>query len=705
MDTATLPVFNAAATAEERVLRDALQGRLTVVSKADELAAVTKAVHVSTRVGVDTETTSLDTRKARVRLLQLATLVGVYVLDVAVLGVEALRGLLDLLARRECIFHHSKYDLSVLDRLGFVPGVVHDTETLSRMLRGNHPPKGYRSAKGPDKKPLGYHTLAEVSRRELGVVLDKTEQASDWSVGLRPEQIQYAALDAAVLPVLFQRFYDEIRQTGQEDAYEIERRCLPGMAWTARSGVLVNVSAVKTLAGQAEAEMIELTRQLKEQAPVRPLNEDDLWNWNSHPQVKTVLAAQGLDLPDVKKDTIAALDHPLAKLLTRYRAACRLEDPSEANALRAQLDAAVSPKAGAGEWNWDSPIQVQQVFEMLGIHLEDTRKETLELIDKPLARLLTSLRKVAKRVSTYGYDWVDAVSNDGRMYAGWKQLGADSGRMSCAEPNLMNLPRDKAYRRCLIAPPGRVLVKADYSQIELRICAMISGDKTMLEAYDRGEDLYIRTARDVLGAAEVTKEHRQMAKPVNLGLIYGMGPPTLQAYARNSYKSEMTLEQAVVYHRKFFKNYPGVHAWQQRLRRQHARETRTLSGRRRVLAVDASDTKRFNTPIQGTGADGIKRALALLWERRHLCPGAIVVLVIHDEIVVECDADQIEAVMAWLRQAMIDGMAPLIHPVPVEVEIKVGTTWACDSPAETPSAEIVETAVVADVVVESTPKL
>src|SRR4030095_9620137 len=108
---------------------------------------------------------------------------------------------------------------------------------------------------------------------------------------------------------------------------------------------------------------------------------------------------------------------------------------------------------------------------------------------------------------------------DGRLYAAWKQIGAGaSGRMSCKKPNLQQLPRDPRYRRCFVAPPGRVLIKADYSQIELRIAAKITNDKRMLDAYRTNEDLHTLTVRALLGKAEVTKADRQWAKAVNFGL-------------------------------------------------------------------------------------------------------------------------------------------------------------------------------------------
>jgi DNA polymerase-1 len=154
-----------------------------------------------------------------------------------------------------------------------------------------------------------------------------------------------------------------------------------------------------------------------------------------------------------------------------------------------------------------------------------------------------------------------------------------------------------------------------------------------------------------------------------------MGPGGFKHYARSKYGVELTDQQAAAYRQAFFDAYPGLAAWHRNVKRAHAAETRTLADRRRLLDVQEPDTFRLNSPVQGTGADGLKLALALLWERRDQCPGAFPVLAVHDEIVVEADADEADAVAAWLKQAMLDGMAPLIDPVPVEVEVAVARTW------------------------------
>jgi DNA polymerase-1 len=223
-----------------------------------------------------------------------------------------------------------------------------------------------------------------------------------------------------------------------------------------------------------------------------------------------------------------------------------------------------------------------------------------------------------------------------------------------------------------------VLVKADYSQIELRIAAKISGDQNMLLAYRQRADLHTLTAQRVLGLSEVTREHRQLAKALNFGLLYGMGAKGFQRYAKAKYALELSAEQAAAYRDAFFRSYPGLAAWHRHVKQQRAVEACTLAGRRMRLGAEAYDTTRLNCPVQGTGADGLKRALGLLWERRRQVPGALPVLVVHDEIVMECDRDEAIAVSEWLKQAMIDAMADWLEPVPVDVEINVAATWAGD---------------------------
>lgn len=562
------------------------------VRDAAALAAVAAAVDDADRVALDLETTGLNPRLDRVRLLSLAvdTIDGgtfCYLIDCFEVDPAPLWA---VLASKELVAHNAAFDLASLARLGFTPtGPVHDTMLLAQLLAaGTH-----------DRCDL-----AACCKRWLGTDLDKTLQKADWSGDLSSEQLAYAARDVEVLSDLYRALSREITQQRLDTVVDIERRCLPALVWASSAGVAFDTARWRKLAEEAGGRAHDLLRQL--------------------------------DATAAKRDGFLGKE---------------------------------------GAWNWNSPVQVQEALEAVGCVVESTREEALAKADHPLADLLRQYRAATKLVSTYGTDWLKHVSGDGRIYPTWRQLGAaSSGRMSCSDPNLQQVPRG-AHRSCFVAPPGRVLVKADYSQIELRIAAKVSGDQALLDAYRRGDDLHTLTARHVLGIAEVSREHRQLAKALNFGLLYGMGAKGFRVYARTQYGVELTEEQAHRYRNAFFGTYPGLARWHRQTAERRQTETRTLAGRRRPVDAKTPLPLVLNTPIQGTGADGLKLALALLWERRHEVPGAVPVLIVHDEIVVESDADQADAVATWLKRAMVEAMAPLLEPVPVEVAVKAARTW------------------------------
>jgi DNA polymerase I len=556
-----------------------------------DLDAVVTAVGESRLVGLDLETTGLDPRADRVRLIAVNcdTNAGgrfTYLVDAFAIDPTSL---LAALTDTELVIHNAAFDLGFLGRLGFTPGRVHDTLLLSQVL--------YASARTRGVAPVR-HGLKECCERELGLELTKDLQASDWSGALSPDQLDYSATDAAVLPPLFRALTEKTEQAGLTAAIAVEAAAIPAVAWMAAAGVPFDGAAWQALAVAAAADAVRIA---------------------------------------------------------------------------AELDATAPPKTGGlfdEAWNWDSPEQVKEALAAAGCVVESTRDDELAAVDHPLAALVRDYRDARKRQTTYGTDWLKHVSG-GRVYPRWVQLGANSGRMACASPNMQNLPRGP-YRRCIAAPPGKVLVKADYSQIELRIAATVSGDAALTAAYDRGDDLHTLTARNVLGIADVTKEHRQLAKAINFGLLYGMGAKAFRVYAKTNYGVELTEDQASGYREAFFRAYPGLRRWHRSVGDQPT-ATRTLIGRR-VTGVDRF-TEKLNLPVQGTGADGLKQALGLLWERRAACPAAVPVLAVHDEIVVECPEGEADAAMAWLKAAMVDAMAPLVAPVPVGVEVKAGRTW------------------------------
>jgi P4 family phage/plasmid primase-like protien len=325
--------------------------------------------------------------------------------------------------------------------------------------------------------------------------------------------------------------------------------------------------------------------------------------------------------------------------------------------------------------NVDSPAQVIQALAELDIALPNAQETTLRTVvdQHPAVGLVLQRKDAKKRVSTYGDTYlrhVDPIT--GRLHASYRLIGAASGRMACGQPNLQNIPRDPAYRRCIRPGDGRVLVKADYAQIELRIAAQITGDQAMRAAFRAGDDLHEKTARAVLGRTPTTRD-RQLAKALNFGLLYGMGAATLQTYARDDYGVQMTAKDAVRFREAFFATYAGIRRWH---RSHHDGAITTTTALGRVRREVARFSEKLASPISGTGADILKRALARLWEHRAAVPSAVPILAVHDEIVVEVDAADAEHCAAWLTAHMTATGAELLPDVPVEVEANIVADWS-----------------------------
>jgi DNA polymerase I-like protein with 3'-5' exonuclease and polymerase domains len=254
---------------------------------------------------------------------------------------------------------------------------------------------------------------------------------------------------------------------------------------------------------------------------------------------------------------------------------------------------------------------------------------------------------------------------------------------NCSDPNLQQIPRNKNFRACFTPGPGKKLVIADYSQIELRLVAEISRDKMMTDAYKRGEDIHRLTAALVNGVTldQVTKEQRQMAKAINFGLIYGIGPDKLVIYSQTAYGVTMSRNQAEVFRKKYFEAYPGIAAWHKKVFNEDKRRrmTRTLSGRMRFLEDPNAHNEFANTPVQGSGADGLKCSLKVVHERLKKYDGRVkMVHMVHDEIILECDDEPelLKAAQHDLEQGMVEGIAPFMKNVPVEAEGGIGDSWA-----------------------------
>jgi DNA polymerase-1 len=363
-----------------------------------------------------------------------------------------------------------------------------------------------------------------------------------------------------------------------------------------------------------------------------------------------------------------------------------------------ELKAEAQREAGV-EFNVDSPKQLQQIlYEKMQIPVlrktptgqPSTAEDVLEELagSYTLPKLILEYRGIAKLRSTYA-DKLPTQINPatGRVHTSYHQAVAQTGRLSSTDPNLQNIPirtpEGRRIRQAFIAPPGHLLVAADYSQVELRIMAHLSGDASLIAAFEADRDIHQATAAEVFGLplAEVTAEQRRSAKAINFGLIYGMSAFGL---AR---QLGIGRGEAQQYVDLYFERYPGVKAYMDRTR-ERAREdgfVETVFGRRLYLADIRSrnralqqyaERSAINAPMQGTAADLIKLAMI---EVDRWCAGegrgdARLIMQVHDELVLEVREGAVERVTEAVRERMVAAGRGALR-VPLKVDVGRGANW------------------------------
>ena len=357
--------------------------------------------------------------------------------------------------------------------------------------------------------------------------------------------------------------------------------------------------------------------------------------------------------------------------------------------------------AAAGQpFNLNSPKQLQEIlFDKMGIPTKglkktakggiSTNEAVLEQLapDYPLPKIILQNRSLAKLKSTYTDKLPEMISpKDGRVHTTYAQAVAITGRLASNNPNLQNIPirtaEGRRVRRAFTAPQGSVIVSADYSQIELRIMAHLSGDKTLIAAFQNGEDVHRRTAAEVFGIApeNVSSEQRRYAKTINFGLIYGMGQYGLAKSLGIDNLSAKTFID------RYFARYPGVAEYMQRTKEQAAAQgfVETLFGRRLYLpdirnknanARAGAERAAINAPMQGTASDLIKRAMIDV--SRWLVSDGLktkLIMQVHDELVLEVPEAELDLVKEKLPQIMAKVDEGMLK-VPLVAEVGVGMNW------------------------------
>src|SRR6187402_3601599 len=562
-----------------------------VIKTPDEVYRAVESLSSQPVVGLDTETTDLDPFTSRLRLIQLATPDLVYIVD--------------LDAFRDGEFSKNEA-LAPLRRILSAPRpikIAHNAKFDAKFIKHNL---------GVDLGGLfdtllasqlvgagdieERHGLEAVASRYLNETVDKSERLSNWNFELSEAQLEYAARDAAVLLPLREKLIDRLKSESLVKVAQLEFECVMPVVDIELAGFYMHKERWREQLSIVEKRRVELAEQLQE--------------------VLAEESSQGSLFGGPQREDI----------------------------------------------NLDSQQQLTKALNRLGIPVpESTRNWKLQPLaaQYPVIATLLEYRTVQKALTSYGENMIELINPmTKRLHADFRQIGAPTGRFACTNPNIQQVPHSVEYRRCFSGyPEGRKLIIADYSQIELRILAEFSADRGFIEAFNSGADLHRVTAAQVFNASldQVTKEQRDFAKRLNFGVVYGIGA---QRFALMTGLSVGDAENVL---RRYFGTYRQLDTYLREAanRAVSERQARTASGRLVRFRYDENDRQQIsmtqrngkNTPIQGTSADILKRALKLLRDELRET-NAKIVNIIHDEIVVEADADEAQAVAEKVERVM-----------------------------------------------------
>ena len=584
-----------------------------IIRDADALKKACDELKREEFLGFDTETTELDPYKGELRLVQLSNGKNTYVIDVRPFSENGdSRSNANLAPLRDLL--SSERPVKAAHNAKFdSKWVRHHLGCEIGGIYDTYLASQLIAAGESDRR----HGLADVSQFFLGTELDKTEQVSDWSAAeLSPSQTEYAARDAAIMVSLREKLHERIANDNLNEVAQIEFDCVMPIAEMELNGFYLDES-----------------------------------RWRE--QLGKVRVAQ-------------------------EKVADELQDMLSAGVAQATL-------FGRAEINLDSQSQVTDALVNLGVPVPDTTRawQLQPLAEKyPVVGKLLEYRAVQKSMTSFGENILEFIEpKTGRIHADFRQIGAPTGRFSCSNPNLQQIPHEEAYRRCFRAADGRKLVIADYSQIELRILADFSDDKNFINAFVSGEDFHTTTASQVFGVKpeDVSPDQRSFAKRLNFGIVYGVGA------SRFGLMTGLSQSEAENTMRKYFGTFRGLDAYLRDAGRSVVtnRTARTASGRTLRLRFDETDRQQVssarrygvNMPIQGTSADILKLALRLLHDSIR-GTSAKLVNIVHDEIIVECDAAEAEATADRLEKAMCAAGERYVKKVPVKVDAKIADEWA-----------------------------
>ena len=624
-------------------------------------------LETASTIAFDTETCQLQPEVGKLRLLQLGSEIdkAIVVIDMWQLDEDQLETLDRFFenGERNWWAHNAVFDLGWLQENGIRPrGRVYCTMLASKLLNNGI----------PNLK----HGLAHLCKRYLKRELSKEEQASDWSADvLSHSQLSYAATDVQVLLELEPKLSGLLASAGLDPAFSLECKALPAMAQMWRTGLPWNRSMLEDLRKDYEHDIAQLGKDF--------LLELDAALPEEH-KLPRDLPKRLVEL----KDRVTQMGHDPAEREKWLEEIEELETQPVVFNLRAKDEGKIrdGTKKYAG-FNLNSPKQLLAKFTAL---LNETpidgktgkpsaSRTALQnyAADHHVIQTYLAWKKTEKR-----RQMVDAIigkcDDDGFVRASYLQLGAESGRMSCINPNNQQIPRDEVFRSCVEAPDGYMLVDADFGQMELRLAAAVAQDERMISAFQNGEDLHTVTA-EAIGCS------RQIAKSANFGLLYGSGAKGLRNYA-GGVGITMTEEEAASIRQQWLMTYQGIADWQKKSADAAGKsddgwgEIRIPGSNMRRFLPGEMDrlTVRCNTPIQGAGAAILKCALGNLWPELEKVGEveARIAACVHDEILLLVKQDKAKEWAERLRRIMESAESKWLGEIPPLAEPCIGKRWS-----------------------------
>jgi DNA polymerase I-like protein with 3'-5' exonuclease and polymerase domains len=583
----------------------------------------------SDKITFDCETLQLKPEMGKLRLLQLGSRSPrriVVVVDLFKLDEAGLKQL-DLFfqeKKRTWLAHNAAFDLGWLAAYGWYPkGQIQDSMLASKLLTNG--------------KTNVRHGLQHVAKRYLDIELDKEEQRSDWSGDLTDSQLNYAANDVEVLCELDKRIHSELADEALQYSYMRECAALPALVAMANTGIPFDKAALQATEKDYEKDIENLAREF-------------------HLELDEALP-EGEKLP---------------------------RDPDGAFNLRTRTTGSV--KLGTKQYAGFNIGSSKQFLEKISIVLgytpvspttkkPSTDKRTMQehIGEHPLIATYMQWKRAEKRRQMVAA-LIEHQSPDGFVRASYWQLGAETGRMTCSDPNLQQIPRDEQFRASVVAPAGWSFIDADFSQMELRLLAIVAEDENMCNAFIEGKDLHTVTS-EALGC------DRQIAKSANFGLAYGSGAKGLRNYAAGM-GVQLTLEQATDVRDQWLDTYSGVKEWHKTLGTEANKGASDavvripVTNMRRFLPGEMNRlTVRANTPVQGAGAAVLKCALSELWKDAKGSDEVKICAAVHDELLLLVREGKEEKWAAILQKAMEGAEAKWLGSVPAVADVKIGKTW------------------------------